>query len=69
MVRALQKRIGGRVFLPNGKAVEPLPRNETHQSLLQQAGIAVAAATLPAKIKNGKQLEGPVPLYLELTVK
>lgn len=68
VLRALQRKTGGKVFLPNGHAVEPLPPDTSHQQLMQQAGITPAAEKLPAKINKGKNLEGEVPLYLELTL-
>lgn len=68
VLRALQKKTKGRVFLPNGQAVAPLPDGATHESLLAESGIVCAGETLPPKKQGGVTLEGEVPLYLEVTV-
>ena len=62
------RKTKGRVFLPNGKAVGPLPPGMKDDALLAQSGIRCADEKLPAKKKDGKVLEGEVPLYLEVTV-
>ncbi|HEX4963274.1 MAG TPA: MBL fold metallo-hydrolase [Thermoanaerobaculia bacterium] len=69
VVRALQRKTKGRVFLPNGHAVGPLPDGKKDEDLLAEARIRVADEKLP-EMKNqvGKTLEGEVPLYLEVTV-
>ena len=70
VVRALQRKTEGRVFLANGLAVEPLPKGATQESLLAAAGIRPADEKLPEKRnKAGKLLEGEVPLYLEVTIR
>lgn len=68
VVRALQERTKGRVFLPTGQAVSPLPDGQTNAVLLAQSGIVPSAEKLPAKMKDGKILEAEVPLYLEATL-
>jgi len=70
VLRALQERTKGRVFLPSGEAVGPPPPGTTPEVLLAQAGITLAEARLPEKRgKDGAVLEGAVPLYLEVTVR
>jgi glyoxylase-like metal-dependent hydrolase (beta-lactamase superfamily II) len=70
VLRALQERTKGRVFLPSGEAVGPAPPGTTPEELLAQAGITLAEARLPEKRgKDGAVLEGAVPLYLEVTVR
>ncbi|HSS50745.1 MAG TPA: MBL fold metallo-hydrolase [Thermoanaerobaculia bacterium] len=69
VVRALQRKTKGRVFLPNGQAVGPLPNGVTNANLLAQAGIVCAEETLPEmRDKAGRLLQGEGPLYLEVTV-
>jgi hypothetical protein len=68
VLRALQEKTKGRVFLPNGQAVGPLPNGTTNGALLTQSGIRCSDETLPPKKKDGKVLEGEVPLYLEVTI-
>lgn len=77
VVRALQRKTRGRVFLPSGRAVG-IEDDAQNDALLAQCGIAPARKLLDAKrlapeppekdSAKGKLLEGPVPLYLELTV-
>lgn len=69
VVRAIQTQTAGRVFLPNGHAVEPLPHGKTNAALLAASGIVCSKDTLPAKQQGDKLLEGEVPLYLEVTIK
>lgn len=70
VIRALQRRARGRVFLPNGHAVSPLTGDDTDAALLAEAGIVLAEEKLPAKRgEGGKLLEREVPLYLEMTVR
>ena len=69
VVRALQARTKGRVFLPNGQAVGPLPQGQTNAQLLAASGIVCANDTLPPKKKDVTLLEVAVPLYLEVTLK
>ncbi len=68
VVRALQRKTKGRVFLPTGQAVAPLPAGTTSAALLAASGIRCADEKLPAKKKGNVVLEGEVPLYLEMTV-
>ncbi|MBW8878425.1 MAG: hypothetical protein JF614_25985 [Acidobacteria bacterium] len=68
VVRALQTKTQGRVFLPNGHAVGPLPAGKTNEDLLAASGIVCADDTLPAKSQGATLLEGEVPLYLEVTL-
>jgi len=68
VVRALQERTKGRVFLPTGQAVGPLPNGQTNDTLLAQSGIVPSQEKLPPKMKDGKILEDEVPLYLEVTI-
>lgn len=68
VVRALQRKTKGRVFLPTGQAVGPLPKRKSNKALLKQSGIVCSDEKLPEKKKDGKVLEGEVPLYLEVTV-
>jgi len=68
VVRALQERTKGRVFLPTGQAVDTLPDSPENAALLAQSGIVPCQEKLPAKMKDGKLLEDEVPLYLEMTV-
>ncbi|HEV7508043.1 MAG TPA: MBL fold metallo-hydrolase [Thermoanaerobaculia bacterium] len=69
VVRALQRKTKGRVFLPNGQAVGPLPNGTTNANLLAQAGIVCSEETLPEmKNQDGNLLQGEGPLYLEVTI-
>lgn len=68
VVRALQEKTQGRVFLPTGQAVGPLPIGKTNDALLKASGIVPSNEKLPAKMKDGKLLEAEVPLYLEVTI-
>jgi hypothetical protein len=68
VVRALQRKTKGRVFLPNGRAVGPVPKGKTNEGLLTEAGIVCSQDKLPQKMKGGRLLEDEVPLYLEATV-
>jgi glyoxylase-like metal-dependent hydrolase (beta-lactamase superfamily II) len=69
VVRALQRKTEGRVFLPTGQAVGRLPDGKENKDLLAAAGIVPSTETLSEK-KNakGEVLEGKVPLYLEVTI-
>ena len=68
VIRALQVKTKGRVFLPNGKAIGPL-QGTTSSTLLAKSGIVTSSETLPPKKgKDGMLLEDKVPLYLEVTV-
>ena len=69
VLRALQKKTKGRVFLPNGQAVAPLPDGATSEALLAASGIRCSDEKLPPKKQGGVTLEGEVPLYLEVTVR
>jgi glyoxylase-like metal-dependent hydrolase (beta-lactamase superfamily II) len=69
VVRALQRKTKGRVFLPNGQAVGPLPDGKTNEDLLKEARIRCSEEKLPEmKNQDGKTLEGEGPLYLEVTL-
>jgi hypothetical protein len=69
VVRALQRKTKGQVFLPNGQAVGPLPEGKTNANLLAQAGIVCSEETLPEmRDQAGRLLQGEGPLYLEVTV-
>jgi glyoxylase-like metal-dependent hydrolase (beta-lactamase superfamily II) len=69
VLRALQKKTKGRVFLPNGLAVTPPPLNKpANDALLAACGIRCADEKLQPKRKGNVILEGEVPLYLEVTV-
>lgn len=68
VVRALQRKTKGRVFLPTGQAVGPLPKGKSTKALLKQSGIVCSDEKLPEKRKDGKVLEGEVPLYLEVAI-
>jgi glyoxylase-like metal-dependent hydrolase (beta-lactamase superfamily II) len=69
VVHALQRKTKGRVFLPTGQAVRPLPKGKSNKTLLKQSGIAWSEERLPEKRgKDARVLEGEVPLYLEVTV-
>jgi hypothetical protein len=68
VLQALVRKTAGRVFLPNGEAVGAQPSMATSETLRGKANVALAAETLPEKRRNGVLLEGPVPLYLEVTV-
>ncbi|MEP7011604.1 MAG: hypothetical protein ABJC13_14875 [Acidobacteriota bacterium] len=69
VLRALQRKTEGRVFLPNGEPIGPLPANSSSATLRAASRITLAAVDLPAKQDaNGRPLEGPVPLYLEAIV-
>ena len=71
VVRALQRKTNGRVFLPTGQAVEPRPDGKSNDNLLVDSGIVISPGEpLPEKkAKNGEVLEAAVPLYLEMTIK
>lgn len=67
VVHALHRMTGGRVFLPNGRAVkvgEPFDRSD--DVLLEEAGIVVAAEKLDRLLSDGTIED--FPLYLEMTV-
>lgn len=68
VVRALQRKTQGRVFLANGEAVRPWPTGKTNEALLKESGIVWSQETLPEKKKDGQVLEDEVPLYLEVTL-
>jgi hypothetical protein len=68
VVRAVQTRTQGRVFLSSGQAVGPLPADKTNEALLGESGIVCSEATLDPKLQNGVTLEEKVPLYLEVTL-
>jgi hypothetical protein len=68
VIRALQTRTQGRVFLPSGQAVAPLPHGKTNDALRAESGIVCSPERLPAKRKGDKLLEDEVPLYLEVTI-
>lgn len=69
VIHALQRKTEGRVFLPNGHAVGPLTEDDSHASLLAEAGIVPAEEMLdPKRDEKGRVLEEKVPLYLEVTV-
>jgi glyoxylase-like metal-dependent hydrolase (beta-lactamase superfamily II) len=68
VVRALQRKTMGRVFLPSGQAVRPWPEGKDNDDLLAESGIVPATETLPPIEKDGKVLEEPFPLYLEVTI-
>ena len=65
VVRAVQRRTAGRVFLPNGSAIEPLPEGKTQASVLKEASIALAAEKIPANTEKGVE---EMPLFLEFTL-
>ena len=67
VVRRLQEKTGGRVFLSNGSAVEPLPEGSTQESLRGE-NIVLSKTMLPPKQKGGRALEPEGPLYLEITL-
>jgi len=69
VVRALQRKTNGRVFLPTGHAVEPGPEGKTNAELLAESGIVRSGVTLPEKKAKDGVLEAAVPLYLEMTIK
>lgn len=68
VVRRLQTKTGGRVFLSNGELVHPLPPGANEAALRTGVVPAPEAKNLPAMELNGIPLEGPVPLYLEVTL-
>ena len=69
VVRALQRKTKGRVFLPNGHAVGPLPDGKTEDDLLTESKIRVPEDRLPAMFNQaGTLLEEKGPLYLEVTI-
>ncbi len=69
VIRALQTRTNGRVFLANGKAVGPLPDGKNNGGLLKASRIVVSKETLDKKVMDGVEVEGPVPLFLEMTIR
>jgi hypothetical protein len=69
VLRALQKKTKGRVFLPNGQAlIPPALDKPANDALLAASRIRCADEMLPPKRKGSAILEGEVPLYLEVTV-
>jgi hypothetical protein len=70
VVRALQTRTKGRVFLANGQAVRPWPPGKDNEALLAESGIQPAPSKFlePMKNKKGRTLEARVSLYLEITL-
>ncbi len=71
VLRALQRRTNGRVFLPSGEPLHPLPNDRSSVALRSASGIEVADPKLDfgPMMKDGKIIENAMPLYLELTVK
>lgn len=69
VVRALQRKTKGRVFLPNGHAVGAPPEGKTDDGLRTESKVRVSEETLPEmKNQDGKLLQPEGPLYLEVTV-
>lgn len=71
VLRALQEKTGGAVFLGNGKLLEPLPIEADRPKL--EARIQSSHDTLPDKTLNrnsaaAKKLEEAVPLWIEFTI-
>jgi hypothetical protein len=68
VVRRVQEKTKGRVFLANGQAVEPLPEGAT-QASLRGTEVELSTDTLDPKVQAGVgELEGAVPLYIEVTI-
>jgi glyoxylase-like metal-dependent hydrolase (beta-lactamase superfamily II) len=68
VVRALQARTKGRVFLPNGHAVAPLPDGKTNEALLSEAGIVRSEATFAPEMEGTATLVEEIHLYMEMTI-
>lgn len=68
VVRRLQEKTKGRVFLANGKAVDQPPTEKKPGPLHRAAGVTPAKTELGPIVQDGKTLEGASPLYLEITV-
>lgn len=68
VVRRLQEKTQGRVFLANGQAVEPLPPGATQDALRAAATLTLSDATLDPKKQGSVTLEDAVPLYAEVTI-
>ncbi|HBL30759.1 MAG TPA: hypothetical protein DD490_28320 [Acidobacteria bacterium] len=71
VLRALHRKTQGRVFFPNGRPL--ISRRDgpekSPETLQEEARIKPSSEMLKEKKdKNGTVLEGPVPLYLEMTV-
>lgn len=70
VLRALQRKTEGRVFLPNGEPIGPPPAGSSSATLRASSQITLATENLRPKVDaKGRQLEDAVPLYLEMTVK
>lgn len=71
VLRALQRKTGGAVFLANGALLEPLPDGANRHTL--ESAAQQSAATLDAKIRNRgtaaeETLERAVPLWLQFAI-
>jgi hypothetical protein len=66
LLRALQEKTEGRVFLANGELLQPLPPGTNAATLSQD--VRKATVKLPAKEKDGVTLEEEVPLYIDVVL-
>ena len=68
VLRALQDKTGGRVFLANGSLLQPLPLGTDPEHLRSGVMAAPPPKTLPAMEKDGAVLEAAAPMYIEVTI-
>ncbi|MEA2582909.1 MAG: hypothetical protein QOF33_994 [Thermomicrobiales bacterium] len=68
MLNALKERTGNRVVLPNGNVWPPVEDPDQLKREYDRIGIEVSLATLEPKLKDGKPIEGAVPLWVQLSV-
>ncbi len=71
VLRALQKKTDGRVFLSNGELLQPTESSKTDAQLWQgviKSNDRRPADILTPKVTKDGTVEGAVPLYLEVTM-
>lgn len=67
VLRALQEKTEGAVFLANGRLLEPLPAGASRAAL--EAKREHSPDTLPPKVRKSQTIEKAVPLYTQFTFK
>ncbi len=66
VLRALQEKTGGRVFMANGELLQPLPEGANVTDLWK--GVAKSEETLEAKGEPSKRIEPEVPLFIDVSI-
>jgi hypothetical protein len=67
LLDALSQRAAGRIVLPNGNVWPPVAPEQVAQARVR-AGVEVSAATLPPIVQDDQEVEGPVPLWVQLAI-